>query len=401
MYLVHELIGPVYETSSRLQVEPAATPPIYSTSTQGGMELGRAGDAYLQTQVNRITGNDVLDEALAHPSVINFPIIRHSKDPKTDVKKKLTVEIVDKKTYLIEVKMESSIPEEAAAIVNAVVDAYLHYQKDYHEGKNRDLRVSYVKQVEKLGKEINSKRTQLEALVRRGTVDVVRPILSLPETTGKNADSLSQPTLTPISVGDYKRLVASFMDAEVELISAQAGLEAARNVPQTVRSAAEVKKDAEVAALADINQRIAEREDQRIRDLKIAVEKAKRKKVGLAKFMENVKVEMQEKNVNDNLAYSLEERELQILQGNQQVLRDKLDQLEFESNQEHYRISRVYKAEVPPEDNGKLLKYMAVVPVGILFLVLGWFLVGEIRSRRHRAVDILLRAKADGSLLEL
>jgi capsular exopolysaccharide synthesis family protein len=125
-----------------------------------------------------------------------------------------------------------------------------------------------------------------------------------------------------------------------------------------------------------------------LQDLETDVEKAKRKKLHLAQKLDKLKVESQTQN-NETLAYTLEERELQNLQGNQQVLRDKLDQLEFESNQEHYRISRVYKAAVPPLDNGKLLKYMAIVPVGILFMTLMLFLMLEFKAQRVADLDSL------------
>ena len=68
----------------------------------------------------------------------------------------------------------------------------------------------------------------------------------------------------------------------------------------------------------------------------------------------------------------------------------KLAQLDFEIGQETYRISVQDKAAPPKApSNNKRIKYMAVAPVGILFVMLGLFLLVEIKAERVGDPDAL------------
>ena len=95
---------------------------------------------YLLTQVNLITSNSVLDAALADPAIRNLSMIRSSKDPKAELREEMRVEIVGENTYLIQVALAAKDPNQAAAIVNAVVDAYIEQHNRYHLNKNRSLK---------------------------------------------------------------------------------------------------------------------------------------------------------------------------------------------------------------------------------------------------------------------
>ena len=53
--------------------------------------------------------------------ISKLAMIAKSKDPKADLRKEMAVEIL-KNTFLIRVGLASQDPEEAALIVNAVVD---------------------------------------------------------------------------------------------------------------------------------------------------------------------------------------------------------------------------------------------------------------------------------------
>ena len=62
------------------------------------------------------------------------------------------------------------------------------------------------------------------------------------------------------------------------------------------------------------------------------------------------------------------------------TINQKLDQLDFEIGQVAYRITVQDKAVAPMvPSNNKRLKYMAAAPVGVLFLMLGVFLLLEVR----------------------
>ena len=66
-----------------------------------------------------------------------------------------------------------------------------------------------------------------------------------------------------------------------------------------------------------------------------------------------------------------------------EAVKQRLSQLEFDIGQESYRVTLQDKAQVPQiASNNKRIKYMAAAPVGVLFLILGLFLVRELRATR-------------------
>ena len=74
----------------------------------------------------------------------------------------------------------------------------------------------------------------------------------------------------------------------------------------------------------------------------------------------------------------------------QDIIRQKLEQLRFENKQEVFRVTKHDEAQVPKvPSNNKRLKYMAVAPVGIMFLMLGFFLIMEIKAERVADPDAL------------
>ena len=80
---------------------------------------------YKETQVALITSPIVLGIALtAHPELYHLPTLQHAADVEAEIRQRLAVQILPK-TNLIRVSMSSKSPIESAAIVNAVVDAYL------------------------------------------------------------------------------------------------------------------------------------------------------------------------------------------------------------------------------------------------------------------------------------
>ena len=67
-----------------------------------------------------------------------------------------------------------------------------------------------------------------------------------------------------------------------------------------------------------------------------------------------------------------------------------MEQLKFEASQDKYRVVLVDSAAASrTPSNNKRLKYMAVAPVGVLFAMLGLFLVLEIKAERVADPDAL------------
>jgi len=154
-----------------IRVEPSA-PNLYAPSRSS--ENSGSALSYFQTQVQLIKSDLVLNAALANPLISNLPSIRESDDPKTDVRKKLTVEIVED-SFLIRVALESKNPTEAAVIVNAVVESYRIQNERYALSANKRLRERLEREDELLQTKIDTVHTRLKALVQEGRVDAAKP----------------------------------------------------------------------------------------------------------------------------------------------------------------------------------------------------------------------------------
>src|SRR4051794_30574219 len=132
-YGIWAIVEPTFEAVSVLRIEPV-TPELFGP---GGLGRG-AGDQkdvmpYLLTQIEIIKSDTVLQDAITNPTVLHLERIKRSEDPLTDCQDDLAVNIVASNTYLIRVALESRVASEAAAIVNAVVDAYLKQHSEYHQ----------------------------------------------------------------------------------------------------------------------------------------------------------------------------------------------------------------------------------------------------------------------------
>jgi uncharacterized protein involved in exopolysaccharide biosynthesis len=121
MALAFSKFKPTYDAIAAIRVEQGARG-MYARSPS-------ASDfaEYKETQVALVTSPIVLGIALTvHSELYHLPTLRDAEDVEVEgeIRQQLAVPIVPK-TNLIRVAMSSRSPVEAAAIVNAVVDAYL------------------------------------------------------------------------------------------------------------------------------------------------------------------------------------------------------------------------------------------------------------------------------------
>jgi hypothetical protein len=353
--LLFALFGPTYEAVSVLRVEPTK-PRLFDGPLREEFTDRRRVQPYLLTQINLIKSNQVLEAAVAYPTVLNFPMIKNSIDPKADLRENLTVEIVEKDTYLIRVALESSDPAEAAAIINAVVRSYLDQHNRFHQGTNSTLRKFLVEELNKLEQDIQTKKTKLTALGKKANVED-RPIVG-PKPTEKDADPALQPSFSVVTAEQYARLTDRLIQADFELIDAQAGLETAKSSKE---------KSPRMVS------------EEKFQELEAVVENAKRKRLSYSQYLAKIYVADEAKN-KDTLLAAFEDRELSKLQEMQQRINQKLKQLDFETNQDTYRVALVDKAAVPklPSNNWRL-EVAAAALIGALFLVFGIFLIREIK----------------------
>ena len=267
MTVIWFYIQPTYEAYSLLRIEPAA-PELFGP-LRGGE--GRSV-SYLQTQANLITSNRILEPVVADPLVVNLPLIKQSEDPKTDLRRRVSVEIIDD-ANLIRVAMESTDPAQAATIVNAVVQSYLTENTRYNRGGNKELRESLSKQQEKLQDEIKANKERLKALIKKGAkVAVPKPTEML---NNKNDTDSIQPAFKTVSEDMLHRTMHDMVQTDLALIETEANLEVRKDANQQEREQRlqqgdtqleeriqeEFQKDPEVVALLDEIDKVRDRLD--------------------------------------------------------------------------------------------------------------------------------------------
>jgi polysaccharide biosynthesis transport protein len=464
-YLIFSLIQPTYEAFSLLQVQPTQKDLFGQGLHDATNQL--VAQPYLETQVQLIISDKVLDGALARPAtatsplIAKLPMIAKSKDPKTELRGDMVVEIL-KNTFLIRVALASRDPQEAAAIVNAVVDSYLERHNEYHRSANKTLKASLDEELHLLDGKIAEKKKELKALVETGHFEVNRRN-DVRSTTGKEDDSGIQSALSSVTEDQYTHTTNALLDTELETLEALADLDAAKeqlakivvakqerethqtndglerrieeeflNEPeaaslvaqmteaedelQDIKSKARMDNDpAKLAAerrirtlkqkweklwrerhdkiekilLADDRNMQPDVWEEKIVELEIRLEKLKKKKANLA---ERIKVlEVQHKVGNsETLSATMANQELASLQRMQEIIAQKLEELQFESKHDVYRVTMHDMAQVPKVPaNNKRMKFIAIAPVGVMFLVLGLFLMMEVQAQRIGDPDAL------------
>ncbi len=170
------------------------------------------------------------------------------------------------------------------------------------------------------------------------------------------------------------------IQADLELIGAQAKLETARRTRKPVEARpGDPAGTPRPPAIAGSSSTTSE---EKLRELEDAVEEVKRKRIGYMQYLENVKVQTKVKH-SDALITTMVNQELASLLKMQDLIVQKLEQLNFETKQDVYRITLHDRAGVPkvPLNNQRIV-YMAAVPFVVLFLILAMFLTQEIKAAR-------------------
>ncbi len=359
-YLIYMLVEPTFEATSLLQVAPNVVD-LFSPAVTRGTTAPEEVKPNLLTQVQLITCDAVLDAALSLPAIGNLPMIRSSKDPRATLRADLRVEIVGDNTHLIRVTLVSGDPNEAAAIVNAVVDAYLDQHNKYNLIRDRSQKTHLKTELDKLQHQIEKQQYEMAKLVEDENV----PSYTLRSTDAadENAGATVEPSLQTVTAEQSNRMADRLIAADFELMDVRARLEAAR-----------LAKDAPVSA-------------EKLRELETTVEAAKQKALAYKRYIAQVRArtagarQLQVAMLKEDLAY---------LKRSQEMVKQKLTQLEFEFSQETYRVTVQDRASAPktPSNNRRLVS-TAAAPVGVLFLILGLFLVRELRATRVAAPEAM------------
>ena len=355
VFLIHRLVEPTFEAVSVLRVTPESGG-LFETTSSEDLDFSRVVP-YLQTQVTLITSDRVLGVAIANPEVARLSTITETADPRAVLREKMSVGIVQD-AYLIRVALALPDPNQAAAIVNAVVGSYLAYNGEHSRSANSKLRQSLVAQLEKYKTAINDKRAELKALQHKNAVDVHGA--NAPNESGKAIDP-TRPSLAAVTPEQAKRIMDELIDSDMELIKAQSLLDVTQGDGKGVDDPA-VRK-----TLNALQQNLA------------AILKQREYQ---AKYIHSMKVQTQSDN-RDTFDTDFANRQLDTLLKREDQVKANLEQLEFASSREDYRVNTVDGAVAPkiPTNNDRL-HYMAVAPIAVLLALIALALISPIREER-------------------
>jgi succinoglycan biosynthesis transport protein ExoP len=168
-FYLHQL-KPVYVSTSRILVEK----PSLQSRSDAPLPLGSTSSNYLQTQASLITSREIVAAALNDPNVVALPTLKVGSRLQ-DLVRTLSAD-VGKRADLISVTASSEHPEEAAAIVNAVVRAYIRWHEANRQLSTADLLKDLNRQLDRRLSELKSKRQERMAFEQRnpGVVERAR-----------------------------------------------------------------------------------------------------------------------------------------------------------------------------------------------------------------------------------
>jgi polysaccharide biosynthesis transport protein len=254
MALAYTKVKPTYIAFSRVQIDPGR-------KLLGGPAGDSNFDVYKETQVKHMTSPPVIADALqAKPELLNYPKLYQAEDPAAEIAASLNVAIVLKTNY-IEVSMVSESVEEAVAIVNAVVIAFLKSANDYNNKETVDRRELLRKLEEEKLKEITKKREAIADQIKIiGQADIDKM---------KERNSLT--------IDQYSNLSSQLMQVDIDIHRAEARL-------------AQLQNDQVTPAAGDEPRQITDRDvaeafynDPKVLDVKEAYERASEQFSTLAK----------------------------------------------------------------------------------------------------------------------
>ena len=369
-YLIYATVGPVYEAISRIRIEPAQ-PSLYDASRLTGGGDMKIRETYLQTQINLMMSDQVLSRAIASQSVAGLPMIKDSEDPNADLRDRIAVEI-EPGTSMIKVALQSPDPHEAAAIVNAVVDSYLDMNLKYCQSRDATLKASLTEQLRSLSEHIERKNAELRELHRKDKVPVYAPPLNL--NGSKTGDDGALPAFTVLDEQHVNTVIGAIVQTDLDLLAARAALAVNARSAERAQGAAPPARQNE-------------------HQLEDRIKLLQKTKDGYARMYEKLQVAMK---VGDKHSFEFAHasEELAGLRVREDQVKRTLSQVEFQTRQEPYRVSRVDKAEVPkvPASNKRWV-YMTIAPAGVLFELLGLFLFLEL-TRRECITPINCQSRA-------
>lgn len=196
---------PIFTSTSRLYVEQVG--PQIMNEREGVVTQSKN---YLYTQAEILGSTPILTEVTANPAVRKMKTFADVDNTMVFLKKSLDVK-VGAKDDIISVGLDSPYPEEAAGVVNTVVEAYTNYHAN--RKKSTSSEVLKILQNEK------SKRDTELGVTNKKILDfkTANPALTIEDERGGN-----------VMIQALTKLSAALAEARVATINAKASFEAAK-----------------------------------------------------------------------------------------------------------------------------------------------------------------------------
>jgi capsular exopolysaccharide synthesis family protein len=448
-YVIQTYVKPQYQADSLLRVEPS---PGRLFDTPAG---GETFEPYLETQVQLITSPNVLSAALADPKVAGLKLVRDAADPEVDVRKKLQVGVVPRSYLIRVVLASPSAAESAAvvnAVTDAYLRTAEEWADGSTRTQIKNLE-DYQRQLEDQADERQRAWQELAAKGNLD-MQIIDPVLAAQAQPGSNlpVPSKSKATVEEYKEVRRKLLQVDFDLAEAEAVLANREAEARgaapgpndngraeralerafRGDPEAVELLGKINKARDqydkavrvvrspsdpsvtrtyqnLKALLDKYDRLflekreelaAKLEASGVRGVKApelslaqAREDVQRLRALKARYEEHLaRLDVTNKQEgSDQVKVTILREDLSNLRDMLRAVEKRLEQLRFESKGQA-RISKISEAranQVPVSDNR--LKYMLAAPVGLLGLLLGLFVMLDLKVGRVADAEELAR----------
>lgn len=196
---------PIFTSTSRLYVEQVG--PQIMNEREGIVTQSKN---YLYTQAEILASTPILTEVTANPVVRRMRTFADVDNTMVFLKKNLDVK-VGAKDDIISVALDSPYPEEAASVVNTVVEAYVNYHANRKKSTSSEVLKILQKEKEKRDEELSKSNMAILAF------KTANPALTIEDERGGN-----------VMIQALTRLSAALAEARVTTISAKASYEAVK-----------------------------------------------------------------------------------------------------------------------------------------------------------------------------
>lgn len=479
VYLVYKLVQPTYLAESKILVENNQ-PELFTAPAITNEPGGNLAPPYLQTEVTTILNGSVIGKALALQSNIlerkvaasdpgraakttigSLPMLREWADPRAELADRLEVKVITR-THWISVALESTEPEQATEIVNAIVGAYKKQNEEHGQAVNKTLVASLEEYQKELDKKIQERKRQLRIAAASGNVIVPRPRLD--PNKSEDGEQTIQPNFDVLALDQFKTTKERLLQTRLELMELEARLQvkeaealqasAAGNAPEDLSGAGnertlqaqieqEFKRDPQAAALIEeiraaketlehtkglarqthdparmaAEKRLAglmeewydlwDAKQEEIRrsllvptsakapeletpaDIKRRIQEAKFKETRYAELIKQTEKQMKDANAGSVEATFLRD-DLDMYNNMYDQVNRRLETLRFSQNKPKINVEFIEPADVPRvPSNNKRIRYMLIIPAGVLLPILLLFLLLEVKAERVANPDML------------